>query len=104
MNMLNSIILEGDICKLNELSEAEKTLEFNIQVARTYRDASGKLVTEAPSFIITANGNLAVCAASKAREGRGVRVVGRLIESDGKVKVFAEHIEFKPEKPKKKEA
>ena len=105
MNMLNSIILEGDVCRVDELNPADKSLEFTIQVAREFKDEAGNCITEAPAFTIKASGTLAEYASDKLGIGRGIRVVGRLINDNGNVKVFAEHIEYKPEKKKgKKEA
>ena len=101
MNMLNSIILEGDVCSVNKAGIENRLLEFNIQVVRQYKDKDGVMVTEAPAFTIATRGTMADFAAPKVHDGRGVRVVGRLIESEGKVKIFAEHIEFKPEKKNK---
>lgn len=101
MNMLNSIILEGDICRVDDLNPADKSLEFTIQVAREFKDAEGNCITEAPAFTIKASGLIAEYASDKLSIGRGLRVVGRLINDNGSVKVFAEHIEYKPEKNKK---
>ena len=104
MNMLNSIILEGDVCKVGELvniayakNKERKELSFSIQVARTYKDEAGNLVTQAPAFDILAEGALADLAHSRLEAGRGVRVVGRLVQKDG-VKILAEHIEYRPKK------
>ena len=104
MNMLNSIILEGDVFKIGELvntahlgNQAHKELMFGIQVARTYKNEAGNIVTEAPAFDIIAEGVLADTVHSKLETGMGVRVVGRLVQKDG-VKILAEHIEFKAKK------
>lgn len=101
MNMLNSIILEGDVCSVNKADIESKRLEFNIQVVRQYKDKDGVMVTEAPVFTVVTRGALADYVESKVHDGREVRIVGRLIESEGKVKILAEHIEFKPEKSNK---
>ena len=107
MNMLNSIILEGDVSKVGELvntaylgDEKRYEIVFSIQVARTYKNEAGNLVTEAPAFDVLVSGRLAELTHDRLQVGRGVRVVGRLVQKDG-VKVFAEHIEYKPVKNKK---
>ena len=86
MDMLNSIILEGNVVKAGILE-------------RSYKNKAGEMVKEKPVFSVYTVGNMAEYASDKRRmrEGRGVRVVGRLTVDDGKTKIFAEHIEYKPE-------
>jgi TolB-like protein len=43
------------------------------------------------------NVKLAEVVETKARDGRGVRVVGRLAEDNSGIYVEAEHIELRPE-------
>ena len=108
MNMLNSIILEGDITKAGTL-ECQFTgfpqATVTIAVERTYRGSKGNEVSEVSEFEVIAYGNVADFLAKKGVVGQGIRVVGRLKQSrwtdgDGKecskVIVIAEHIEFKP--------
>ena len=107
MDMLNSIILEGNIVKAGVLDNYTGKLEFDICVERLYKSATGETLTDKPVFSVYAVGKLAEFASDRRRvhEGRGIRVVGRLAIDDGKVKVFAEHIEFKAEyKPGNEEA
>lgn len=114
MNMLNSIILEGDITKVGTL-ECQFTdvpqMTVVIAVERTFRGSKGDTVSEVSEFEVIAYGNTAEFLSKKGVIGQGIRVVGRLkqtkwTDSEGKelskVIVIAEHIEYKP--LKKKEA
>lgn len=108
MNMLNSIILEGNITRqpeLKDFSNGGKVCTLPIAVNRRYKAADGTSQEEVSYFDIDTFGNLADVCSKWCPKGRGVRVVGRLkqnrwTDSDGKahsrVKVIAEHIEFKP--------
>lgn len=114
MNMLNSIVLEGDISRVGTL-ECQFTdihqMTVTIAVERTFRGSKGNKVSEISEFEIIAYGNTADYLAEKGVIGQGIRVVGRLkqskwTDSDGKecskVIIVAEHIEYRP--LKKKEA
>lgn len=113
MNMLNSIILEGDITKAGDIvqfADGQHQLEVTIAVKRQYRNRAGFTVEETSEFNVVAYGNTADFLAKKADIGQGIRVVGRLTQvkyvEDGRqqsaVKLIAEHIEYKS--LKKKEA
>jgi single-strand DNA-binding protein len=115
MNMLNSIILEGDITKTGnvvQFVDGQHQLEVTIAVKRQYRKRDGFIAEETSEFNVVAYGNVADLLAKKGVIGQGIRVVGRLTQvkwvEDGrqlsKVIVIAEHIEYKPKKPQKKEA
>ena len=114
MNMLNSIILEGDITKAGEIvqfADGQHQLEVTIAVKRQYRKRDGSLADETSEFNVIAYGNVADFLAKKGVIGQGIRVVGRLtqvkwVEDDrqlSKVIVIAEHIEYKPLKKKEAE-
>lgn len=114
MNMLNSIILEGDITKVGTL-ECQFTdvpqITVIIAVERTFRGSKGNTVSEVSEFEVIAYGKTAEFLSKKGVKGQGIRVVGRLKQFkwlDGekelsKVIVVAEHIEYKPKKSQKKE-
>ena len=115
MNMLNSVILEGDITKAGEIvqfADGQHQLEVTIAVKRQFRKRDGSFVDETSEFDVVAYGNTADLLAKKGPVGQGIRVVGRLTqvkwEADGReqsaVKLIAEHIEYKPKRPQKKEA
>ena len=110
MNQLNSLILEGNLVRDSVLSEPVpgfKKCHFTIGVNRFYKNKNNEDMQEASFFDVEAYGNMAEYCESKAKKGRGVRVVGRLKQdtwkdSNGKtaskVYVVAEHIEYKPMK------
>lgn len=109
MNMLNQIILEGNVENVrtpgdNSLFPAPAVTSLVISTPRTYRDATGKDKEEVSYFDVEAWGNTGV-AASTAKIGQGIRIVGRLKQKRwkdaddkeySKVVVVAEHIEVKP--------
>ena len=114
MNQLNSIILEGNVVKENEVSEPKpgfKVYQFPLAVNRYYKDSSGEYAEEVSYFDISTFGALADICKEGCKKGRGMRVVGRIKqdrwEKDGKkeskVYVIAEHVEFKPLPAFKKE-
>lgn len=109
MNQLNSIIIEGNVCKDPEIKEinGEKNLAtFSIAVNRYYKKSDGSYEQETSYFDIEVWGSSFVkIVKENAEKGRGVRIVGRLKQSrwqdkDGKwqskVSVIAEHVEFRP--------
>lgn len=112
MNQLNSIIVEGNICKKPEIKEKNLST-FSIAVNRYYKKTEGEFEQETSYFDVEAWGSAFVKNVKEnAEKGRGVRIVGRLKQSrwqdkDGKwqsrVTVVAEHIDFKPLAENKRE-
>ena len=113
MNGLNSLIIEGNMVKdpvLGETNKGTSFCKFTIASNRSYV-LNNEAIEEVSYFDIEAWTKMAeICKECGAR-GRGVRVVGRLkqdrwIGKDGKtcskVKVVAEHVEFKPTLSSKK--
>ena len=107
MNMLNSIILEGNICKECSVTQTAGGITagtFTMEVVRHYKDSNGMTVNEKSYFDVYTYGSLADFA-SELEEGRGIRIVGRLKQEfftdcglkRSKVVVIAEHIEVKPD-------
>ena len=108
MNALNQIILEGTIVRQPERKEmpsGNAVCTLPVAVNRRYKSQGGELTDEVSYFDVDAYGNLAEVCAKWCPKGRGVRIVGRLKQNrwkdeDGKshsrVKIIAEHIEFKP--------
>lgn len=108
MNQLNSIILEGNLCKdavIEEPSVGFKVSRFTIGVNRWYMNSKNEGVSEASYFDIEAYGKMAEYSIIKGKKGRGIRVVGRLKQNTwtddegkyhSKVFVVAEHLEYKP--------
>lgn len=113
MNMLNSIILEGNITKADKLEYVFPEIpqmKVTICVERTYKSRNNDTMTEKSEFEIVAYGVVAEYLSKHSAEGQSIRVVGRLKQTrwtDGdkecsRVFVVAEHIEYKP--LRKKEA
>ena len=108
MNALNQIILEGNIVRQPERKEmpsGSTVCTLPVAVNRRYKTQGGDVAEEVSYFDVDAYGNLADVCAKWCPKGRGVRIVGRLKQNrwkdeDGKahsrVKIIAEHIEFKP--------
>ena len=115
MNMLNSVIMEGDITKTGNVVQfadgKQRQLEVTIAVKRQYRNRAGFIVDETSEFNVIAYGPTADFLAEKGTIGQGIRVVGRLTQvkwiaddrEQSAVKLIAEHIEYKPKKSQKKE-
>lgn len=106
MNALNSIILEGNLTKDGELKNTSFSVcSLSLAVNRYYKNKDGDFTEEVSFFDVECFGTMADVAEKNAKKGRGIRVVGRLkqdrwTDENGKtyskVKVIAEHIEFKP--------
>ena len=107
MNNLNSVLLEGNLCRDPDLRVTPKgTPVCTLVVAsnRSYKVEDER--QEEVSFIeTTAWGKLATVCADYLKKGRGVRVVGRLKQdrwqdpegnARSKVLIVAEHVEFQP--------
>ena len=99
MNMLNSIILEGNVTR--ELDGNT----FEIGVIRYSKKDNGDKAEEKSNFEIEIGCMLTDVLRKNIYKDRGIRVVGRLkqirwtAEEDkpcSKVVVIAEHLEFKP--------
>lgn len=107
MNSLNSILVEGNLVRDPELRETSKGSSvccFSIASNRFYKQ-DDDYEQETSFFEVESWAKLAETCAKTLQKGRGVRVVGRLKQDrwtgpDGKqyskIKVVAEHIEFKP--------
>lgn len=114
MNELNSLIIEGNLVRDPVLSETPKGTvfcTFTIASNRMYI-LNNEPIREVSYFEIEAWTKMAEICKEYGEMGRGVRVVGRLKqdrwvgksgEHFSKVKVVAEHVEFKPKFTPKKE-
>ena len=100
MNALNSILIEGNVVANPEKRETPRgttVCDFKIASSRFYRQDE-TTEEEKSIFDIELWAKLAESCAEHCTEGRGVRVVGRLKQcEDGRIKVVAEHVEFKPQ-------
>ncbi len=107
MNNLNSILLEGNLVRDPELKNTPAgtpVCTFAVASNRWYKQ-NEELEKEVSFFDVEAWSKLAETCGETLKKGRGVRVVGRLKQdrwNDGegkqhtRVKIVAEHVEFKP--------
>jgi len=108
MNSLNSILIEGNLTREPELSATPKgtpVCAFSVASNRFYKQ-DDETQQEVSFFEVETWAKLATVCGEQLKKGRGVRVVGRLkqdrwTDGDGKnrskVKIVAEHVEFRPE-------
>lgn len=87
MNNINSVIIEGQIVKINKDS-------CILEVSRYYREYD-EIKLECFKIEIIAYGKNLENMMRYAQINRGLRVVGRLVNQGEKTVVLAEHIEFK---------
>jgi single-strand DNA-binding protein len=106
MNNLNSVLVEGILEGKPALQDTngKPSCAFTIASNR-YHKAGAKTEKETSAFEVEAEGKVAEDCHSLGREGRGVRVVGRLkqvkwTDAEGKgrskIVIAAEHVEFRP--------
>ncbi len=107
MNSLNSILVEGNLTRDPELKctpSGTPVCAFSVASNRFYKQDQ-EYQKEVSFFDVETWAKLAESCAEYLEKGRGVRVVGRLKQDrwqdqDGnprsKVKIVAEHVEFKP--------
>ncbi len=108
MDDFNSIVLEGHVVRDPDSKTTPKgtnVCSFPIAVNRAYRSSTGERKEEVSFFDVETWGNLAEQCATGCNKGRGIRVAGRLKQnrwqdSEGKtqsrIKIIAEHVDFKP--------
>lgn len=114
MNALNSILIEGNVVRdpiIKDTPRGTTVCNFSIASNRFYRQ-DDETEQETSFFEVESWAKLAEACGKGCYKGRGVRVVGRLKQdrwtgTDGKnyskIKVVAEHVEFKPQFKDKKE-
>ncbi len=107
MNNLNSILIEGNLTKdpvLKTTANGGSVCDFGVASNRWFKQ-NDEYEKEVSFFDVETWSKLAQTCYSTLKKGRGVRVVGRLKQDrwndpDGKVhskvKIVAEHVEFKP--------
>jgi len=107
INSLNSILLEGNLTKdpvLKKTPKGTPVCSLSVASNRYYKQENDS-IDEVSFFDVEAWSRLAETCAQYLKKGRGVRVVGRLKQdrwedNDGKlrsrIKIVAEHVEFKP--------
>ncbi len=106
MNQLNSILLEGNLTadpSLNVTKSGTSVCHFSVASNRYFKK-EGESVQDTTFVDVEAWSGLADNCNQYLTKGRGVRIIGRISQdkwvSDGvsksKIKIVAEHIEFKP--------
>jgi single-strand DNA-binding protein len=107
MNSLNSIIIEGNLTRdpmVNITPKGTKVCNFAVATNRYYRKDDAK-EKEVSYFDVEAWQKEAERCEQALEKGRGVRVVGRLkqdrwVDTEGrnrsKIKIVADHVEFRP--------
>jgi len=115
MNNLNSILIEGNMVRepvFRSTPKGTPVCTFSLASNRYFRQDTG-LEKEVSFFEVETWAKLAEVCNNLGKKGRGVRVVGRLKQgrwtgSDGKphsrITIVAEHVEFRPETKKEKDA
>jgi single-strand DNA-binding protein len=113
MNSLNSILVEGNLVRDPVLSLTPRgtpVCSFSVATNRFYR-IENEPQKEVSFFEVEVWSKLAESCKDTLKKGRGVRVVGRLKQDrwqdtegkqHSKVKIIAEHVEFKPDFSSKK--
>lgn len=95
MNQLNSIIFEGYASDIGDLFINE---EFRAVVtSQRYIKVDDHHVTQETHIEMYCDGKVGLSCQKNLRNGRGIRVVGRLAHhTNGNIIIYAEHVEFKP--------
>ncbi len=107
MNSLNSILMEGNLTRDPVLTKTPKgTPVCTLSLASNrYYKLDDESIDEVSFFDVEVWARQAEVCAEHLSKGRGVRIVGRLKQdrwddSEGKIrskiKIVAEHVEFKP--------
>lgn len=92
MNMLNSVILEGNIKGYTKNSEF---IDFIVASSRYSLNENNERIETVTEVSCRVFGEMRGPAERFVEIGRGVRVVGRLAGSDGHIVLVCEHIEWK---------
>ena len=93
MNDLNSVLIEGKVVGIKELSPEK--IRFTISSQRFHKEpGDSEIKKEVHFFDIAGKGRLALFCENLKPDTR-VRIVGRMIQKDNMVLILAEHIEIK---------
>ncbi len=107
LNNLNSIIIEGNLVRdplLKTIPNGHQVCSFALASNRFYKQ-NDETEKEVSFFEVETWSRLAETCGQTLKKGRGVRVVGRLKQdrwedatgkSQSRLKIVAEHVEFKP--------
>jgi hypothetical protein len=99
MNHLNSILLEGTVSGKPDVAGKGKAKRCTFALSSLRRDRLKGVKTETRVGVMIRAANLVEAAIKNAHDGRGVRVVGRIAntEAGGGVYIEADHVEYRPE-------
>lgn len=115
MNQLNSLIIEGNVCREAEVKQTVNGYSlatFSIAVNRYHKKSDGSFEQETSYFDIEAWGEMAKSVQEKSSKGCTVRIVGRLKQNRwqdqngkilSKISVIAEHIDYMAKAERKEE-
>jgi hypothetical protein len=107
VNDLNSVLIEGAVSGNINMIKTGKEVCCSFAVSSLQYFSDGKRIKERETRIgVMVRGiKLVEAAAIKARDGQGVRIVGRIAstEKGGGIYIEAEHIEYRPEPENKEE-
>jgi hypothetical protein len=105
MNHLNSILLEGVVSSELAIIGRGKAKRCSFALSSLHRDSVKKMKAETHIGVMVRDTVMVETAIAKARNGRGVRVVGRLanVEQGGGIYIEADHVEYRPEPGNKEE-
>lgn len=109
MNDLNSVLIEGIVITKPHLQKTgdDVRLLMRIESHRVCKEGDEIRKVKRDAFDIVVKGHLAETYYGRLSVGRGVRIVGclRTIErsnlTEYSVFIEGQHVEFKPDKPKK---
>jgi single-strand DNA-binding protein len=100
MNNLNSVLIEGTlqedaVCgkEIDGITDASFSIESHRYYHKVDEVGMEKKIT---TVFVSATGKLAEGVAKSGKKGRGVRVVGRLVQTANTLGIEAEHVEFRP--------
>jgi len=106
MNHLNSVLIEGNILRDAEMQDDDSCAVFTFGTNRWVKKSEDLLEKVVSFFTVKVTSpTLAKACISKGKQGRGVRVVGRLEQvrangaddqTDAFIYIVAEHLEFRP--------
>ena len=93
MNMLNSLIIEG-----NMVEDSLTKDSFKVRSTRTIRSTNGECAIVCYEFKVLMHGIIAKSVHEQWKSDRGIRIVGALVNRGKSTCILAEHIEYKPKK------
>lgn len=98
MNMLNNLIIEGQISREVELSYTEKgnaIAKSAVASSRYFKTEEGEQKEEITTVEFVCFGKMAEDCERISKKRKNIRIVGRLKSEGEKVFVISEHIEYK---------